>query len=90
MGLASADILLVTFFYFHLKNSPQLDRQALIRNGTGTAGFVFHALIYFDGAFLILQLSTLAALFGICYLHHLGRLPGQELKVAKQRGSELD
>jgi len=60
-----------------------MNRAALFATGAGLAGFVFHAFLFFDGAFLILQLATISGVFGICWLQHLGRLSKSKQKVAE-------
>jgi len=60
--------------YFQARSYPPMDRRALCVTGAGLAGFVFQAFLFFDGAFLILQLSTIASIFGIVWFQHLGWL----------------
>jgi hypothetical protein len=81
--LASFDLLIVTLAYFQMRAYPPINSAALIATGAGLAGFVFHAFLFFDGAFLILQLATISGIFGICWLQHLGRLSKPKEKVAE-------
>ena len=83
VGLASFDLMIVVAAYFCLRAYPPMDRRALCGTGAGLTGFVFHAFLFFDGAFLILQLSTIAAIFGICWLRHLGSLSKRKESLAE-------
>ena len=60
-----------------------LGASGISPTGAGLAGFVFHAFLFFDGAFLILQLASISGVFGICWLQHLGRLSKPKEKVAE-------
>jgi hypothetical protein len=83
VALASFDLLLLALAYFQMRACPPINQAALIATGAGLAGFVFHAFLFFDGAFLILQLATISGVFGICWLQHLGRLSKPKEKVAE-------
>lgn len=83
VALASFDLLIVTLAYFQMRAYPPINSAALIATGAGLTGFVFHAFLFFDGAFLILQLATISGVFGICWLQHLGRLSKPKAKVAE-------
>jgi hypothetical protein len=81
VGLAAFDLMLVVVAYFQLRGYPPMDRRSLSVTGAGLAGFVFHAFLFFDGAFLVLQLAANSGIFAICWIHHLGRLTKHEPKV---------
>ena len=66
LGLAAVDAGLLTLMYFAVRRQPRFTRQGLLAVGGGLAGFVFHALMFFDGGFLIVQLATIAGAFAIC------------------------
>jgi hypothetical protein len=74
MGLAAFDLMLIAVAYFQLRAYPPMDRHALSVTGAGLAGFVFHAFLFFEGAFLIVQLAAISGIFAICWLQYLGRL----------------
>jgi hypothetical protein len=82
-GLATIDLVIIISLYFQMRRFPRLDRRGFLNTGAGLTGFVVHAFLFADGAFLILQLATIAAIFGICWLQHLGRLSKPKVKVAK-------
>jgi hypothetical protein len=66
VGLAAFDLMLLVMCYFAFRNHAPLDQKALIMTGGGLAGFVIQAVMFYSGAFLILQLATIAGIFGIC------------------------
>ena len=68
IGLAAFDLGLCVVLYFMMRASTELNRSILLPVGAGMTGFVFHAFMFFNGAFLILQLATIATLFGIVLL----------------------
>ena len=75
VGLAAVDVTLVTLFYFQIRSYPRLDSRTLTCIGGGMMGFLVHACVFFQGAFLILQLASIAAICVLCRLQSLGRLP---------------
>ena len=68
VGLGVVDLALLSFFYFGLRRYPNLNRSILFPVGAGLAGFVFHAFMFFSGAFLFIQLATIMGIFGILLL----------------------
>ena len=68
IGLAAFDLVLCVVLYYVMRASKNLHRSILFPVGAGMAGFVFHAFLFFDGAFRIVQLATIIALFGIVLL----------------------
>jgi hypothetical protein len=66
IGLAVFDVLLLICFYRYLRSHTPLDRRVLFPVAAGLIGFVFHALLFFSGAFLYMQLATIASIFGLC------------------------
>jgi hypothetical protein len=85
VALAAFDVLLVMGAFFKLRAYPRLDQKTLHATSYGLAGFVFHAFMFFEGPFLVLQLATLSSIFVICWLQHSGRLPGRKPRVEKRR-----
>jgi hypothetical protein len=67
VGLAAVDVFILTILYLCLRSSKSVDRRILFPVAAGLVGFVFHAFVFFSGAFLYLQLATLASVFGLCY-----------------------
>ena len=61
-GLATFDVLVVALVFLLLR-SHFLDRKGGLVTAIALSGFVFHALLFFDGAILYLQLATLAAIY---------------------------
>jgi hypothetical protein len=66
LGLALFDLILLTSFYLVRRRSTPLTKTGLISIGAGLLGFAAHALIFFSGGFLVIQLATIAGLFAIC------------------------
>jgi hypothetical protein len=64
-GLSAFDLGICLLLYLIVRASADLNRSVLLPVGAGMIGFAAHALMFFDGAFLAVQLSTLAVLFGI-------------------------
>jgi hypothetical protein len=62
------DLGLCVTLYFVLRATKELNGSVVLPVGAGMAGFVFHAFMFFDGAFRIVQLAAIAALFGIVML----------------------
>jgi hypothetical protein len=77
VGLAAFDVSLLTLVFVYLRSHAPLDRRVLFPIAAGLIGFVFHAFLFFQGAILILQLATIATLFGLCWFwSSKGRVPG--------------
>jgi hypothetical protein len=68
------DLGLLAYFYVKYRGMPRLDNRTLTLIGGGLAGFVFHAFMFLDGVILIVQLTAIAAIFGLCWLQHKGLL----------------
>ena len=77
LGLAAVDAGLLTLMYFAIRGQPRFSRQGLLAVGGGLAGFVFHALMFFDGGFLIVQLATITGAFAICAIAPRGMRPSK-------------
>jgi hypothetical protein len=67
-GLAAFDTVLCVVLYLIMRASTELNRSILLPVGAGMTAFAFHAFLFFSGAFLVVQLATIAALFGIVLL----------------------
>jgi len=67
VGLAAFDSLILTLLYLYLRSHVPLDRRVLFPVAAGLLGFVFHAFLFFSGAFLFLQLATIAGIFGLYF-----------------------
>jgi hypothetical protein len=68
LGLAAAGLVLVSLGWFYVRANAPLDRRLVLAVGIGMAAFAAQALIVNTGAFLILQLATYAAMFGLVWL----------------------
>ena len=64
-GLASFDLVVLILLYRYLRSQAHLDRRVLIPVAAGLIGLVVHAFLFFSGAFLLVQLATLASIFGM-------------------------
>ena len=62
-GLAAFDVFVVALLVVLLRSYPFLDRKGRMITGIGLSGFVFHAVVFFAGAILYLQLATLAVIY---------------------------
>jgi hypothetical protein len=67
-GLVAFDLGICFALYLIMRASVNLNRSVLVPVGAGMIGFAVHAFMFFDGAFLVVQLATLAALFVIASL----------------------
>lgn len=63
VGLVTFDALMIAFFVGMLKTLPPLNRQGRIVTAIAISGFVAHALMFFDGVILYVQLATLAIMY---------------------------
>jgi hypothetical protein len=75
-GLAAFDVLVVALFFLLLRSTPSLDRKVRMTTAIGLSGFVFHAVIFFTGAILYVQLATLAIIYIALALCPSKRLSG--------------
>jgi hypothetical protein len=66
VGVAAFDLLLMTLLGLFLRSHPPLGRRTLFAVAAGLLGFVFQAFLCFHGAFLVLQLVTIAGIAGLC------------------------
>ena len=62
-GLAAFDALLVGMVILFLRSNLFPDRNGRVIIGIALSGFVFHAVMFFEGAILYMQLATLAAIY---------------------------
>lgn len=66
LALGAFDLFLLALCYWTLRASAShITRRLLFPVGAGLAGFVFQAFMFFNGAFLFLQLATIAGIFGL-------------------------
>ena len=66
VGVAAFDLLLLALLYLYLRAHAPVGRHILFPVAAGAVGFVFHAFLFFSGAFLVLQLATIAGAVGLC------------------------
>ena len=72
-GLASFDLLLLIGLYRYLRSHAQVGPRVLFPVAAGLIGFAFHAFLFFTGAFLIVQMTTIVSIFGMylfCSFRH--------------------
>jgi hypothetical protein len=62
-GLATFAVLVVAGFVLILYLHPFLDRRGRLTMGIALSGFVFHALVFFEGAILVVELAMLAGIY---------------------------
>jgi hypothetical protein len=62
-GLAAFDALVVALVFLFMRSHAFPDRKGRMITAIGLSGFVFHAVVFFEGAFLYLQLATLAVIY---------------------------
>jgi hypothetical protein len=63
VGLAAFDVLVVALVFLLLRSHRFLDRKGRLVRAIALSGFVFHAVVFFEGAILYLQLATLAVIY---------------------------
>jgi hypothetical protein len=68
VGVAAFDLLLLTLLGLFLRAHPPLGRRTLFAVAAGLLGFVFQAFLCYSGAFLVLQLATIAGIASLCCL----------------------
>jgi len=76
-GLAAFDALLVTLWFLLLRSQAFPDRKRRVIMAIALSGFVFHAVLFFEGPFLYLQLATLAVIYMGLALWPITRQPPQ-------------
>jgi hypothetical protein len=62
-GLAAFDVVIVAKFFLFLRSQAVLNRKVRVITAISLSGFIFHAFLFFEGAFLYLQLATLAVIY---------------------------
>jgi hypothetical protein len=62
-GLAAFEVLIVALFFVLLRSQSLLDRKGRTITAIALSGFVFHALLFFEGGILVVELAMLAALY---------------------------
>jgi hypothetical protein len=62
-GLAAFDLLILSLLFLLMRSQPSLDRRTRLILAIGLSGFVFHAVLFFEGPILYLQLATLAVIY---------------------------
>jgi hypothetical protein len=62
-GLAAFDVVVVALVFLLLRSQPFLDCKGRTITAIALSGFVFHAVVFFEGAILYLQLTTLAVIY---------------------------
>ena len=62
-GLVAFDVLIVTLWFLFLRSQTLLDRKSRVVTGIALSGFIIHAVLFFEGAFLYLQLAVLAVIY---------------------------
>jgi hypothetical protein len=62
-GLAAFDVLVVALVFVLLRSYPFADRNGRMITAIALSGFIFHAVLFFEGAILYLQLATLAVIY---------------------------
>jgi hypothetical protein len=62
-GLGVFDAVLLALWFVLLRSRAFRDRQTRVGTAIALSGFIFHALIFFEGAILYLQLATLAGIY---------------------------
>jgi hypothetical protein len=84
-GLAAFDVLVVAVVFLLLRSYAVLDRKARLISAIGLSGFVFHAVVFCEGAILYLQLATLAGIYfalAVCPAkRQLTDLPSSEARI---------
>jgi hypothetical protein len=63
-GLVAVDAFIVVGLFLLLKSQPLASRKQMLTSVVvGTAGFIFHAFMFFSGPFLVIQLAMIASLW---------------------------
>jgi hypothetical protein len=65
VGLGAFDLVLLVVCYLGLRAYRPIDRRGVLPVALGLSGFVFHAFMFFQGAFLVLQLATIIGILGL-------------------------
>lgn len=62
-SLAAFDVLVVALVFLLVRSHAFLDRKGRMITSIALSGFVFHAVVFFEGAILYLQLATLSVIY---------------------------
>jgi hypothetical protein len=62
-GLGAFDVLILILWFLLLCSQIFRDRKNRVIMGIALLGFVFHAVLFFEGPILYLQLATLAVIY---------------------------
>jgi hypothetical protein len=62
-GLAAFAVLVVALIVMLLYSQPLLDRKNRVIMGIALSGFVVHAVMFFEGAILFVELAMLAMIY---------------------------
>jgi hypothetical protein len=62
-SLAAFDVVVVALIILLLRSHPMLDPKGRLVTAIALSGFIFHAVVFFEGAILYLQLATLAVIY---------------------------
>lgn len=73
LSLALFDAAIVTALYFWLRSYPRQE-GSFQSDVAGLSGFLVFFFMFCQGPMLFLQLTTFAAIVGLCWLHRTGRL----------------
>ena len=63
----AANAFILLLLYMFLRNYSSLGRAILLPAGAGIAAFAVQALMFSEGAFLMVQLATYAGLFALLW-----------------------
>lgn len=74
LGLAILDAVIIAVLYQRLRSPRPMDVRNFSADCAWLSMFAVHALFFYKGVFLILQLGTIAAIFALSYLQHIGKL----------------
>jgi hypothetical protein len=61
--LGAFDVLILTLWFLLLRSQVLLDGKSRLVTGIALSGFVFHAVMFFEGPILYMQLATLAVFY---------------------------
>jgi hypothetical protein len=75
VGLGAFDALILTLWFLILRSQVFPDRKNRVITGIALSGFVFHAVLFFEGPILYLQLATLVVIYLGLALWPLPRQP---------------
>ena len=63
LGLAAFDLLVVALIFLLIRSNAFVDRRGRMTTAIALSGFVFHAILFFEGTILYMQLATLAVIY---------------------------